>query len=235
MLKMLDDGNKASGGLGKPKVFYGIAGFVKFTAGWYIILVMKRSVVALLGGHYIYHCESTEMIPISSNLKIEKPAEEQRLMNIFKQVDMSKNFYFRCAFALVWYFLSLTNPSYTYDLTSTLQHNLAGSNRPQPQLWPFNDRFAWNFHLLSAPFEKYVQKHGRLPLKPHWLLPLVHGHVDQASQLFFLRLKWGLTGGLELTVLGRVVFIALIARRSRHFAGARYLTRGVNDEARDEF
>ncbi|KAF8346534.1 SacI homology domain-containing protein [Amanita rubescens] len=198
MLKMLDDGNKASGGLGKPKVFYGIAGFVKFTAGWYIILVMKRSVVALLGGHYIYHCESTEMIPISSNLKIEKPAEEQRLMNIFKQVDMSKNFYF----------------SYTYDLTSTLQHNLAGSNRPQPQLWPFNDRFAWNFHLLSAPFEKYAQKHGRLPLKPHWLLPLVHGHVDQA----------------KLTVLGRVVFIALIARRSRHFAGARYLTRGVNDE-----
>lgn len=39
---------------------------------------------------------------------------------------------------------------------------------------------------------------------------------------------------LELTVLGRVVFIALIARRSRHFAGARYLTRGVNDEVRNE-
>lgn len=35
---------------------------------------------------------------------------------------------------------------------------------------------------------------------------------------------------VELTILGRVVFIALIARRSRHFAGARYLTRGVNDE-----
>ena len=34
----------------------------------------------------------------------------------------------------------------------------------------------------------------------------------------------------ELTVLGRVIFITLIARRSRHFAGARYLTRGVNDE-----
>lgn len=62
-----------------------------------MIIVMKRSVVALLGGHYIYHCESTEMIPISSNPKIEKPAEEQKLMNIFKQVDMSKNFYFRCA------------------------------------------------------------------------------------------------------------------------------------------
>ncbi|KAL1739305.1 SacI homology domain-containing protein, partial [Schizophyllum fasciatum] len=31
-------------------------------------------------------------------------------------------------------------------------------------------------------------------------------------------------------VLGRVVFVTLIARRSRHFAGARYLKRGVTDE-----
>lgn len=50
--------------------------------------------------------------------------------------------------------------------------------------------------------------------KVHWLLPMIHGHVDQA----------------KLTVLGRVVFITLIARRSRHYAGARYLKRGVNDE-----
>jgi len=35
---------------------------------------------------------------------------------------------------------------------------------------------------------------------------------------------------LELTVLGRVVFVTLIARRSRHYAGARYLTRGLNEE-----
>lgn len=37
---------------------------------------------------------------------------------------------------------------------------------------------------------------------------------------------------LELTVLGRVVFVTLIARRSRHYAGARYLTRGLNEEVR---
>ena len=35
---------------------------------------------------------------------------------------------------------------------------------------------------------------------------------------------------VELTVLGRVIFITLIARRSRHYAGARYLKRGVDDE-----
>ncbi|PPQ73912.1 hypothetical protein CVT26_006660 [Gymnopilus dilepis] len=194
MLKMLDDGNRASGGLGKPRVFFGIAGFVRFTAGWYMILVSKRSVVALLGGHYLYHCENADIIPVSFNHKVEKPAEEQRLMNIFKQVDMSKNFYF----------------SYTYDLTSTLQHNLTGSVRCGENGWPINDRFAWNFHMMTAPFVN----HETPPLKHYWLLPLVHGHVDQA----------------KLTVLGRVIFVTLIARRSRHFAGARYLKRGVNDK-----
>jgi phosphatidylinositol 3,5-bisphosphate 5-phosphatase len=35
---------------------------------------------------------------------------------------------------------------------------------------------------------------------------------------------------LELSVFGHEVFVTLIARRSRHFAGARYLKRGVNDK-----
>ena len=35
---------------------------------------------------------------------------------------------------------------------------------------------------------------------------------------------------IELTVLNRIVYLTLIARRSRYFAGARYLKRGVNDE-----
>ncbi|KAJ3543835.1 hypothetical protein NMY22_g2991 [Coprinellus aureogranulatus] len=194
MLKMLDDGNKPYGGLGKAKVFFGVAGFIRFTAGWYLILLTKRSVVALLGGHYLYHCEGTEIVPVCFNHKVEKPAEEQKLMNIFKQVDMSKNFYF----------------SYTYDLTSTLQYNLTKSARPVHADWPFNDRFAWNFHMMSAAFSNMEKPVMRMD----WMVPMIHGHVDQA----------------KLTVLGRVVFITLIARRSRHFAGARYLKRGVNDE-----
>ncbi|KAI0351616.1 hypothetical protein OH77DRAFT_1429434 [Trametes cingulata] len=194
MLKMLEDGNKGCGGLGKARVFFGVAGFIKFTAGWYMILISKRSVVALIGGHYVYHCESTDIVPVSFNHKIDKPAEEQRLMNIFKQVDMSKNFYF----------------SYTYDLTSTLQHNLTCSGLSPCRRWSMNDRFAWNNHLLTAAFGTTTAP----STKSHWLVPLIHGHVDQA----------------KLTVLGRVVFITLIARRSRHHAGARYLKRGVNDE-----
>jgi hypothetical protein len=60
-----------------------------------MILISKRSSVALLGGHYLYHCESTDVVPISFPHRVDKPAEEQRLLGTFKQVDLSKNFYFR--------------------------------------------------------------------------------------------------------------------------------------------
>ncbi|KAF9451310.1 hypothetical protein P691DRAFT_808062 [Macrolepiota fuliginosa MF-IS2] len=196
-LKTLEEANKPFGGLGKGRPFFGLVGFIRFTAGWYMITISKRTVVALLGGHYLYHCEQTDMIPVCFNHKIEKPAEEQRLINIFKQVDMSKNFYF----------------SYTYDLTSTLQHNLIGCPRTLNEPWPFNDRFAWNFHMMS-PACQLRDEDEKPAVKPHWFLPLVHGHVDQA----------------KLTVLGRIIFVTLIARRSRHYAGARYLKRGVNEE-----
>lgn len=73
--------------------------------------------------------------------------------------------------------MGLIRCSYTYDLTSTLQHNLIGPVRSGKYNWPINDRFAWNFHMLTAPFFEQ----DPAPLKHYWLLPLVHGHVDQAS------------------------------------------------------
>jgi hypothetical protein len=144
-----------------------------------MILVSKRTVVALLGGHYLYHCDNSDIIPVCFNHKIDKPAEELRLMNIFKQVDMSKNFYFRyfsTSSSQVTLIKAIT--SYTYDLTSTLQHNLTGAVRCGKNTWPINDRFAWNFHMLTAPFVNCESP----PLNHYWLLPLVHGHVDQASE-----------------------------------------------------
>lgn len=53
--------------------------------------------------------------------------------------------------------------------------------------------------------------------------------------IFSFRISYGCTFNLchlvlELTVLGRVIYVTLIARRSRHYAGARYLKRGVNEE-----
>ncbi|KAG1828631.1 SacI homology domain-containing protein [Suillus variegatus] len=167
MLKMLEDGNKGSGGLGKAHIIFGIAGFVRFTAGRYTIHPIKA------------FCCGTSWWPLFIPLrehgdhKIDRPVEEQRLVNMFKQVDMSKNFYLSP--------VTHTISPLRFKITSTSQ----------------------NVSMIPAT-----------DIRRPWLLPLIHGHVDQA----------------QLTVLGRVVFVTLIARRSRHYAGARYLTHGVNEE-----
>ena len=83
-----------------------------------MILISKRSVVALIGGHYVYHCENTDMIPVAFSHKVDKTAEEQRLMNVFKQVDMSKNFYFR-SFGLLPYPLHCALRANTLSLHMT--------------------------------------------------------------------------------------------------------------------
>lgn len=125
-------------------------------------------------------------------------------------------------------------PSYTYDLTHTLQHNLTHSSREKASasnaFTSFNDKWVWNRHLLRPAFRGLT---GRSP----WVLPLIHGFVDQASEYCTTRLVNGVAliiraGSFraELSVFGRTVYITLIARRSRHFAGARFLKRGVNDE-----
>ncbi|WWC73521.1 uncharacterized protein I206_107492 [Kwoniella pini CBS 10737] len=186
LLRMVQDGNKSQGGLEKVLEFHGIVGFVKFTAGWYLILITKRSVVGLLGGHYIYHCDETTLITIAS--KSERSAQETKMLHTFQHVDLTKNFYF----------------SYSYDITNSLQTNLTVS--PQNRRW--NTRFMWNHYLLSPAFDVETPK-GR----SQWVLPLIYGFLDQA----------------KINVFTRTVYLTLIARRSRHYAGARFLTRGANE------
>lgn len=65
LLRMVEDGNKSQGGLTRVLDFYGIVGFTKFTSTWYLCMITQRSVVGLLGGHYIYHCDKTKLLAIS--------------------------------------------------------------------------------------------------------------------------------------------------------------------------
>ncbi|KAF9913605.1 phosphatidylinositol-3,5-bisphosphate 5-phosphatase, partial [Lobosporangium transversale] len=190
LLEMIKHANKSTGGRRDITKFYGIVGFVRFTEGYYIILVTKRSPVALIGGHYVFHIEATMTISIHSSTtptsKLDKNSDEARYLQMFQMVDLSKNFYF----------------SYSYDITRTLQWNMSRN----PQAEGRNRMFVWNQYLLENGF-------GESGIESQWALPIMYGFVDQS----------------KLSILGRNVFITLIARRSRYFAGARFLKRGVND------
>ncbi len=77
---------------------------------------------------------------------------------------------------------------------------------------------------------------GGVVAKNLWAIPIMHGHVDQAStSISFpsLLARSRFSNPLlpvELTVLNRVVYVTVVARRSRYFAGARYFKRGVNNK-----
>lgn len=201
LLDAVDDGNKSSGGLKLRCSAWGLLGFIRFTGAYYMLLITKRSQVAMIGGHYIYQIDGTELVPLSSGAtrqRLEKNPDEARFLAIMSNIDLTRSFYF----------------SYSYDISHTLQHNItaerqalkAGTFKAQCTRDDYNSMFVWNNYLLN-PFVATVKNAF------DWCLPIIHGYVDQAT----------------ISVYGRPVYVTIIARRSRIFAGARYLKRGTND------
>ncbi len=127
------------------------AGFVRFVEGYYVYLITERKQVAQIGRHLIYAVEETRLVSVMASGRADKSADEQRYLDVFKRVDLTKNFYF----------------SYTYDLTHTLQRNVTGDAQS------FNDSFMWNFYLVQSGFVA-VEKASP------WVLPLIHGFVEQS-------------------------------------------------------
>ncbi|GAA5887566.1 hypothetical protein JCM6882_001451 [Rhodosporidiobolus microsporus] len=167
--------------------FYGIVGFVRLSSSYRLVLISSRHKCALLGGSYVYASEATLLYPITPASMTTYAAEDYKQEQAFSSIYLTHDFYF----------------SYSYDLTHTLQRNLLrGSSFLHPE-----DKFAWNWHLLT-PLRRALN-----PESP-WILPLVHGSVDQ----------------MKINAFARPVYLTLIGRRSRHFAGARYLRRGVNEQ-----
>lgn len=63
---------------------------------------------------------------------------------------------------------------------------------------------------------------------------MIHGFINQTSEPSQSTSAHSADELLtpELSVFGKVIYITLIARRSRHFAGARFLKRGINEQVR---
>ena len=102
--------------------------------------------------------------------------------------------------------------SYTYDLTDTMQNNFhasitAGVENPSKAI---RDMFVWNNFALKPLLSIIDQSQEDSHL---WVVPVIHGYLKQKTILLDT---------------GHTVKYCLVARRSRMFAGTRYLRRGVN-------
>jgi len=147
------------------------------------------------------------MLYIPHDTVKEQHNDEQRYFKMFQAIDLSSNFYF----------------SYSYDLTHTLQHNLSNPNFLQKScgekvelcnvpglssgqfsyISQFQSKFVWNEYLMK----------GMENIDPEWVLPIVHGFVDQSN----------------VSIYGKPIYVTLIARRSKKYAGTRFLKRGANN------
>lgn len=184
LILAIHDGNKATGGLKLIVHAHGILGFMRFTLGYYIMLVTKKRKVGTIGPHSIYGLDSTAYVYIPRR-GAERTAQDNKYKTLFFGLEMT-DFYF----------------SYTYDLTRTLQFNMTCQ-----EAVGVDKRFVWN-HFLLKPLRHVVD-----PQSP-WLLPMIHGYFAQTN----------------VNTYGHLIKMTIIARRSRYFAGTRYLKRGVNTE-----
>lgn len=199
LLNTIDDGNKSTGGMKLKCSTWGLLGFIRFTEAYYMLLISKRAQVAVLGGHYIYQVDGTEMVPLTtgstSRFQKDRSPEEARFLAILNSMDLRRSFYF----------------SYSYNVTRSLQQNMIQERTALNEGIPytardFQDMFVWNDYLLDPARDALKNVYD-------WCHPVIHGYVDQAS----------------LGVFGRRIYLTVIARRSRFFAGARFLKRGIND------
>ncbi|KAL1538068.1 phosphoinositide phosphatase SAC2-like [Salvia divinorum] len=95
--------------------------------------------------------------------------------------------------------------SYSYHVMLSLQRNLSNH---ETGLSLYETMFVWN---------EFLTRGIRNQLKNSvWTVALVYGFFKQ----------------VKLTVSGHDFSLILIARRSRHYAGTRYLKRGVNEKGR---
>ncbi|XP_071737843.1 phosphatidylinositol-3-phosphatase SAC1 [Rutidosis leptorrhynchoides] len=95
--------------------------------------------------------------------------------------------------------------SYTYPIMQSLQKNVLSNG---DEGMPYEDIFVWNAFLTQP-----IRSRCRNTI---WTIAMVHGSFKQ----------------VRLSVFGKDFSVALVSKRSRHFAGTRYLKRGVNDRGR---
>jgi hypothetical protein len=107
--------------------------------------------------------------------------------------------------------------SYSFDLTNAFQRQ--AQMDPSQPLWKrADDRFFWNKFVQSELIDFRTsgsrQSHGQQPGADPYILPVIFGMLEIRTT----RLK-----STPLTIV-------LITRRSRHRAGTRYFSRGIDEE-----
>ncbi|DAZ98090.1 TPA: hypothetical protein N0F65_005252, partial [Lagenidium giganteum] len=201
-LQVLSEKAKAEGQGRFTRAFTAVAivGCIRFLRGYYFIFVTQRRKIGCIGGNFIYGIQATQQLSVS------RPAQGDGAWSwINRWLNPSPEEEAEARYLGLFHFIDLTKDfyfSYSYDITHTLQHNMT-TEKAEPA-----EMFTWNYYLTQEL--KATLSNGAAS---DLVIPIVLGCYEQR----------------KCSVFGRLISIILLARRSRHFAGTRYLKRGVAD------
>ncbi|CAD5324742.1 unnamed protein product [Arabidopsis thaliana] len=207
LLKRIHEGNKATGGLKLVTLCYG---FVKFLGPYYMLLITERRHIGDLFGHSVYAVSKSEIVALHNSTvqcNFANSRDENRFFEIFCvifTVFLCSPRIRKCRYKRLLCMVDLTKDfffSYSYNVMRSYQKNVCNYETGHNL---YEKMFVWNEFLTRG-----IRHHLRNTL---WTVALVYGFFKQAS----------------LSESGKDFKITLIARRSRHNAGTRYLKRGVN-------
>lgn len=176
LLKQINDGNLAHGGLSLICKAYGVIGCFRFLEGYYLLLVSKRRYMGSICGHKVYGIAEKGLVQLTHPaVQASESAAERRYRKLLLTgLDLTKSFFF----------------SYTYCLSRSLQDNFLSSQQ-QGALGAddtFDNMYVWN-EFLTRPLRDALGN-------TRWLLGLVHGFWQQRTLSLFGR-------SLTLTLIAR--------------------------------
>jgi hypothetical protein len=202
----------------------GIVGFIRFLDCYYLTLITEKVKVGNIGGNHIYTIKDTETFAIKPVDRdgtgvgvLDDPSS--MLLNMWNRgkrslnIGLSNRELAELRYQQLFQVIDMTKDfffSYTYDLTKSLQENRIPMTQQHYSYTnpTCKDMYCWNFYLTR-------ELENITGIASPWVMPIIHGAFLQRKILY-----------------GRSLNLILLARRSRHFAGTRYLKRGVSDRGK---
>lgn len=181
----------------------GILGIIRLGLDKYIITITKAQPMGRLKGHMVYKIIATEFLPLRERT-LHDP-DEDTYLHLLKTLLRSGPMYF----------------SYSFDLTNSFQRQAHAD--PSMPLWKrADDRFFWNKFIQSDLID-FATGQDRGP-------GLRHGGYQDGADPFILPVIFGMMRIANSQLKSTPLTFILITRRSRHRAGTRYLTRGIDEQ-----
>ncbi|KAI9762822.1 MAG: hypothetical protein M4579_000175 [Chaenotheca gracillima] len=181
----------------------GILGIIKLGLDRYIIVITKAQPMGRLKGHMVYRVVATEFLPLHER-PLHDP-DEDTYLSYLKTLLRTGPMYF----------------SYSFDLTNAFQRQArADTNTP---LWKrADDRFFWNRFIQTDLID--FRTGGASALGSH------SGRQQPGADPFILPVIFGMLRITTTAVKSNPLTFVLITRRSRHRAGTRYFSRGIDEQ-----